>query len=98
MLPLLFASFLLGCQETAKIYVDDYNVTCVETDDCIAILTGDVCDCKCTYDAINKDDHKTYKADVDAIECSGARHCAPCEMFQVTCEEGTCQMSDQVIE
>lgn len=54
----------------------DYDQTCKEDADCVAVKDGDIC-CGCPNAAINKSDHQRYKDDLGTcaavceIACTG---------------------------
>lgn len=88
--------FILGCQEvqekSTEINYADYNTTCEMDSDCIAVGTGDVCDCFCDGSAINVEDREEYNAVIDELseECGYSPDCAACPPGTAYCDEGTC--------
>lgn len=69
LVALLALGLLAHCADLRHINVDDYNQSCTEDADCIAISAGDVCDDACPNVAINKADRAQYEVDLDEIEC-----------------------------
>lgn len=80
---------LTACDGTLD--VDDYDVNCETTNDCAAVIVGDICDCSCEYGAINKSSLPAYNGD-RAISCDNT--CAPCPNAPpLTCEANVCGVS-----
>ncbi len=93
-LAALAALPLLGCGAPASpppsISAASYNQACTVPDDCTPVLVGELCDCRCSYAAINKADQARYDADRARISCSGDKLCGPCQQATATCTAGRC--------
>ena len=82
------ATLGFGCSGTVAT-ASDYNQSCVEAADCVAVIDGDVC-CGCPNAAINKDAKADYDADLGECE----EQCDIfCEATVVSCIEGTCAVA-----
>jgi hypothetical protein len=83
----------LGCSEPdTTVDPGDFNRSCSVNEDCVALLFGDMCACRCDFGAINRADLAAYRQAVDAIECpdDGAA-CGACFPVEAYCgTDGSC--------
>ncbi len=87
----LFTLLLWGGCGDSSIAASDYDRSCTQASDCTVILVGEICDCSCTYGAINKQDLALYEADRQAISCD--KDCGPCQgAAGVQCVDDTCRV------
>ncbi len=80
------------------IVASDYANTCTSANDCLAVVTGDVCGvCQCPNAAIAKSSSEKYEADVRASQSvcrsEGTASCAPCETTTPACVNGKCVLN-----
>ena len=84
----LLALWLLGCSGTF-LTTEGLDKSCTITDDCVAVLVGDLCNCECNYEAINKKDLlKFQEQDKNSRSCD--KTCGVCLNARVTCNSGQC--------
>jgi hypothetical protein len=92
----LFVTLTIGIVLTVActndVEASDYAQDCNVDADCVVVLVGDVCDCDCADDAINRRDESKY--DKDRGSCSGgctpAPECVPCPSRAARCISGRC--------
>ncbi len=95
-LVILFIALALSCGEDTTLYAEDFNQSCSNDRDCIAVLVGDICDCICKYDSIAIVESENYEKKKNSMKCGNSCEdltCGPCfERPQPFCSEGTCRI------
>ena len=83
------------CYAREPIYVeaDDYDTSCESADDCMYIVTGEICnDCQCPSAPVNRAD---YEAKIPTVECNPGPSPCDCEIPPpIVCNAGVCEMGD----
>lgn len=75
---LLLAGALGACSTgNTELSLRDYSTSCAKTDECTAVIIGDVCKCQCGFGAINKTSLQAYQLDRATIACGTV--CSPCQ-------------------
>ena len=77
-----------GCSPE-QLTLTDYDTTCMDASDCVAVYVGDCSSCMCPNAAINQGDLAKYQGDERALGCSGAQAC-DCAATTVSCTAGKC--------
>ena len=81
---------MTACASTLE--AEDYETSCTNDSECVAVLVGDMCDCSCNEGAINVVDLPSYNEDRADIECGV--DCGPCpELSAAVCLQRTCQLA-----
>ncbi len=75
---------------STTILLDSYQQSCVVDADCVAVLIGDLCSCRCDYGAISRSEQARYDDARARISCGGDRVCGPCQSAQATCTASRC--------
>ena len=94
--------FLLACNETkdtateglTSTDVSQFDQTCVEDTDCMAVTNGDLCGCACANSGINIAEADAWNAHYDEVfeSCDPTMmpDCAACPPVEGYCDDGTC--------
>ena len=78
LLGCLLAGALGACSTgSTELSLSDYATGCSKTDDCTAVIVGDVCKCQCGFAAISKSSLQAYQLDRASIACGTV--CSPCQ-------------------
>ncbi len=94
------ACLLVACSSSsshqANIAASDYDQSCQQDDECVAVYEGDVCACGgCDNAAINASDSTAYSADRDAAQstCPSGQQCfdGACAQAATLCVHGSCE-------
>lgn len=88
MLAALSLALVAAACGERTISLEDYDVSCGGDPDCMVIHLGGVCDCACTYGAINARDRAKYFEDRGDPECDV--DCGPCPSIEAYCNAGVC--------
>ncbi len=85
----------VGCPADSRLYVEDYDTSCVQDEDCV-LVTGYVCGvCPCPDRALSNKSLEKYTQDYEDARrwCppQGDVVCGPCLPLRAICEEGTCK-------
>lgn len=78
----------LGCSGTF-LTTEGLDKSCTTADDCVAVLVGNLCDCACNYEAINKKDLSRFQEQGKNSGSCG-QTCGVCLNARVTCNSGQC--------
>lgn len=98
---LSFFIFLLSfsCGNDTTLSANDYDRSCSNEDDCVAVLVGEMCKCYCEYGAIARSARNKYERDRDSIDChTGCEttqyDCVACEdPPAIICQDNKCQFA-----
>jgi hypothetical protein len=82
------ALFAPGCSP-AQLTLSDYDQSCMDASECVAVYVGDCSSCMCPNAAINQVDLAKYQGDEAALGCMTGQNC-DCAMPIITCSNGTC--------
>ncbi len=87
-LALCLAASLAACG-SSMISAGEFDRSCSQDADCVAIGVGDFCECSCESGAINVADLPKYQERLSGISCSV--DCGPCpDLPDAFCDMGTC--------
>ena len=95
---LLFAYWIASCGSDTTLSAEDYDKSCVTSEDCTVVLVGEMCKCNCEYGAIASSSRKKYEGDRESIECCTGcdcimYQCAVCEdPPAINCVDNFCQI------
>ena len=96
--------FLLACNETkdtaseglTSTNVSQFDQTCVEDTDCMAVTNGDLCGCACANSGINIAESDAWNAHYDEVfeSCDPTMmpDCAACPPVEGYCDNGICDI------
>lgn len=84
-----------GSGDSTALSLEDYDTSCTDDPDCVAVFIGDVCPCTgCANAAINRNDHDRYLADLaDARDACDEDPMCPaiaCNEGEPICDAGRC--------
>ena len=93
---LALALALAACADT-QLDVANYTTSCASNADCVVVLTGDVCDCSCTYGTVSAADQERYQLDFFTAKqknCgSSPPECGPCPGAKAVCTNKKCSIA-----
>jgi hypothetical protein len=92
---LALALALAACADT-ELEVANYTTSCASDVECVVVLTGDVCDCSCSYGTVSAADQERYQIDFTAKQksCgSSLPDCGPCPGAKAVCVNKKCSIA-----
>ena len=86
----------------AEVYADDYDRTCAEDADCVAVFEGEATnECReCAFSAINVAEQEAYVEALGPITCSAAECGADCiqgHLMPGVCLDNQCEMGMPIV-